>query len=255
MSKTELWDRLGRTDPKHTSKFQRAGGFKGTAIRPIYSIHRMTEEFGVCGVGWGINEPTFQVVETNGETLVYCTVSIWHGERANVVFGVGGDKAAAKRKDGSTFSDDEAFKKAFTDAVTNAMKHIGVGADVHMGLFDDSKYVASLRENPHVVRPADVNNRPIEYDQNGEVIDNIPTPDADAVQKIRVVDQRPVFKALQTEIQGTTTVKQLTEWAAKNKNRLGALKTDWQDYLRGVYADHLDALRNQESGDDARMTG
>jgi len=249
-----LWDRLGKTDPKHTSKFQRAGGFKGTAIRPIYSIRRMTEEFGPCGSGWGINQPSFQVVNAGDETLVYCTVGIWHGQRDNVVFGVGGDKVVAKFSSGLK-SDDEAFKKAFTDAITNAMKLIGVGADVHMGLFDDSKYVASLRENPHVTRPADVNNKPIEYDENGEVIDNIPTPDPEAVQKLRVVDQRPIFKDLQAQIQATTSVKQLQEWGAANKNALGKLKADWQDFLRGVYSDQLDALRNQEAGDDARMTG
>jgi len=145
MSKTDLWDRLGRTDPKHTKPFQRSGGFKGTAIKPMFSYRRMTEEFGPCGEGWGINQPSFQVVPgTDGETLVYCTVSVWHGDRANIVFGVGGDKAIAKFSSGLK-SDDEAFKKAFTDAVTNALKLIGVGADVHMGLFDDSKYVNDLK--------------------------------------------------------------------------------------------------------------
>jgi hypothetical protein len=146
MTNTDLWDCLGKTDPKHTKAFQRAGGFKGTAIKPIYSYRRMTEEFGPCGQGWGINEPTFQVVQGHdGEVLVYCTTSIWHGARENVVFGVGGDKAVVKQSSGLR-GDDEAFKKAFTDAITNALKSIGVGADVHMGLFDDSKYVASLKE-------------------------------------------------------------------------------------------------------------
>ncbi len=85
MGNTDLWDRLGRTDPKHTKPFQRSGGFKGTAIKPIWSLHRMTEEFGACGVGWGINEPKFQLVETAEESLVYCTVSIWHGAREHCV--------------------------------------------------------------------------------------------------------------------------------------------------------------------------
>lgn len=144
--KTELWDRLGKTDPQHTKKFQRAGGFKGTAIKPIYSYRRMTEEFGPCGEGWGVNEPTFQVVTgSDGEVLVYCTVSVWHGSKEKTVFGVGGDKVVVKQSSGLR-GDDEAFKKAFTDGVTNALKMIGVGADVHMGLFDDDKYVNHLQE-------------------------------------------------------------------------------------------------------------
>jgi hypothetical protein len=145
MSNTDLWDRLGKTDPKHTKPFQRSGGFKGTSIKPIYSYRKMTEEFGPCGEGWGINAPVFQVVQgSDGEVLVYCTASIWYGKRDQVVFGVGGDKAVVKQSSGLR-GDDEAFKKAFTDGVTNALKMIGVGADVHMGMFDDDKYVNSLK--------------------------------------------------------------------------------------------------------------
>jgi hypothetical protein len=146
MSKTDLWDRLGKTDPAHTKPFKRSGGFSGTSIKPIYSYRRMTEEFGPCGEGWGINEPSFQVVTgSEGEVLVYCTVSIWHGTKDKTVFGVGGDKVVVKQSSGLR-GDDEAFKKAFTDGVTNALKLIGVGADVHMGMFDDDKYVNTLKQ-------------------------------------------------------------------------------------------------------------
>jgi hypothetical protein len=145
MRKTELWDRLGKTDPEHTKSFTRGGGFRGTAIKPMWSFRRMTEEFGACGTGWGIDQPSFQVVPAGEEILVYCTAVVWHGETRQRVFGVGGDKVLAKNKNGLQ-SDDEAFKKAFTDAVTNALKLIGVGADVHMGRFDDSKYVSEMRK-------------------------------------------------------------------------------------------------------------
>lgn len=145
---TALWDILGRTDPAHTKKFKRSGGFEGTAIKPIWSYRRMTEEFGPCGAGWGIDAPQFQVLQgAEDEKLVFCTVNVWYGDKDDrrVLVGVGGDKAVSKNKYGLA-SDDEAFKKAFTDAVTNALKMIGVGADVHMGLFDDNKYVNTMRE-------------------------------------------------------------------------------------------------------------
>ena len=146
MTKTELWDKLGKTDPAHTKTFTRGGGFKGTAIKPMWSYRRMTEEFGPCGTGWGVGEPSFQIVAgPEGEVMVFCTASIWYGEARHTVYGVGGDKAVGKNKYGLQ-TDDEAFKKAFTDAVTNALKMIGVGADVHMGLFDDNKYVNTVRE-------------------------------------------------------------------------------------------------------------
>jgi hypothetical protein len=139
-----LWNALAKTDPKHTKPFNRAGGFKGTAIKPIWIVRQLTERFGPAGEGWGVNEPKFEVVHADGEILVYCTVSAWHGTRANVLYGVGGDKVMAKRQ-GSAFCDDEAFKKAFTDAVNNAFKFIGVGGDIHMGLFEDDKYVTEAR--------------------------------------------------------------------------------------------------------------
>jgi hypothetical protein len=154
---TKIWDILGRTDPAHTKAFSRAGGFKGTALKPMWSYRRMTEEFGPCGKGWGVGKPEFQVVAgPEGEMLVFCTASIWWLEPDAVseptgdnpihtVYGVGGDKAVGKNKYGIN-SDDEAFKKAYTDALTNALKMIGVGADIHMGMFDDNKYVNTMRE-------------------------------------------------------------------------------------------------------------
>jgi hypothetical protein len=151
---TALWDKLGRTDPAHTKKFKRAGGFEGTAIKPMWSYRRLTEEFGPCGVGWGVEKPEYTVVPgNNGEVLVYCTVSGWYieGGEKRSVWGVGGDKVVTYIKANEQYkrperweNDDEAFKKAFTDGLTNAFKFIGVGADVHMGMFDDNKYVNTV---------------------------------------------------------------------------------------------------------------
>lgn len=138
-----IWNDLSKTDPAHTKQFSRAGGFKGTSLKPIWIIKMMTARFGPAGIGWGVNHPEFQVVPGDGETLVYCTVSAWHTTRDNVIWGVGGDKVTAKRSSGS-FNDDEAFKKAFTDALNNALKSIGVGGDIHMGQFEDDKYLAQM---------------------------------------------------------------------------------------------------------------
>ena len=151
MSNTRIWDALSKTDPKHTKGFKRAGGFGGTAIKPIYTTQKMTEEFGPAGWGWGMFEPTFQVVNgSEGQIAVYCTVGLWYMDQQTksgpyTVYGVGGDMIVVKQSNGLR-TDDEAFKKAFTDAVGNAMKHLGMSADVHMGLFEDSKYVREMQE-------------------------------------------------------------------------------------------------------------
>lgn len=143
-----LWNALGRTSPEHTKSFTRGGGFKGTAVKPIYTEQKMTEQFGPCGIGWGFSEPTFQLVPgSDGQTAVYCWLTLWYvhdGARSAPIPGVGGDFVIVKQSSGLR-TDDEAFKKAFTDAIGNAMKHIGMSADVHMGRFDDSKYVQELR--------------------------------------------------------------------------------------------------------------
>ena len=158
MTNLAIWDKLGKTDPKHTKPFNRAGGFKGTAVKPVYTEHKMTEVFGPCGTGWGFTEPQFQTVPgSDGQVAVYCWLSLWYvegGKRSELVPGVGGDMVVVKQS-GGLRTDDEAFKKAFTDAIGNAMKHIGMSADVHMGRFDDSKYVDELKaEARRIDQPA-----------------------------------------------------------------------------------------------------
>ena len=102
--------------------------------------------FGPAGSGWGMGEPRFETVPgPEGEMLVYCTTSVWWEQPTQLVYGVGGDKAVGKNKYG-LFTDDEAFKKAYTDALSNAMKQLGMAADIHMGLYDDNKYVNTLKQ-------------------------------------------------------------------------------------------------------------
>lgn len=169
-----IWNALSVTDKKHTKPFKRAGGFSGTATKPIYQIQKMTDLFGPCGIGWGYGEPAYQLVNgENREVLVFCWLSLWvvdpsTGQRSEPIPGVGGDKVVGYVKPNEQYkrperweNDDEAFKKAFTDALGNAMKHIGMSADVHMGQFDGSKYQADDRdESPAPREPAPASRRP-----------------------------------------------------------------------------------------------
>jgi hypothetical protein len=126
----------------------------------------------------------------------------------------------------------------------------------HGALYSESEAdeFTQSRQNPHVTRPSDIVPK-AEYDEYGEVIDNIPAPSPDAIKKLRVVDQRPIFAAMQKEIQATGSISELQNWASTNKDRLGSLKPDWQDFLRGVFAEHRDAIRQLDQGDDNRMAG
>lgn len=139
----ELWDKLRRVDPNFTKPFKRSGGFSGTAITPSWQDRLMTETFGPIGFGWGTTKPEFDIVAVDNEMLVYCSVGVWYvkdGVKSDIFWGEGGDKVLTVRANGNKSIDDEARKKSLTDAIGNAIKRIGMAADIHMGKFDDSKY-------------------------------------------------------------------------------------------------------------------
>lgn len=232
MTNMKLWDRLGKTDPAHTKSFTRAGGFKGTAIKPMWSYKMMTEVFGACGQGWGINQPSFQTVSGyNGEVMVYCTVSIWwnNPDQQNgphTVFGVGGDKVVTYIKPDPRYSrperwenDDEAFKKAYTDAVTNALKMIGVGADVHMGMFDDNKYVNTLQ--------AEFKAEEKDKDKTKEAVQEPKGPSKNE-------ESRKVYKYLQEDLQKLKGVQECRAWwsDADVQEQVRLLPADWAKELK-----------------------
>lgn len=221
---TEIWDKLKRVPPEHLKGFQRAGGFKGTAIKPMWTIHRMTEIFGPVGIGWNMTQPEFQVIGTN----VYCTVGVYFakpskdGEYADAmrmdcpVWGVGGEALTGR-------GDDEAFKKAYTDALTNALKMLGAGADVHMGLWDGNKYVDEKPE-PEA--------KPVMVAANG-------TPGASKAAS------RAPYDALVKDIRNAASVTALKDWYQSNIKAIDELPPDFVDELRVEYNDKLSELKAQ----------
>lgn len=216
----KLWCALEKTDPTQTTSFKRDGGFAGTAIKPIWTYKRLTEVFGPCGKGWGVKRPTFQTIVTSGnDMLVYCTVEAWYvddGERYEL-FGVGGDKVSTARKNGYVFHDDEAFKKAFTDAITNAFKMIGSGADIHMGMFDDSKYVNSVKAHFHP-------------DENKQETEQSKPASKNA-------DSRQLFSKLQDEIRSLENDQKACVWWRNNEAKRQSLPEDWQQDLTNIFKD------------------
>lgn len=215
-----LWEKVSRVPPDQLKGFKRAGGFTGTAIKPMWSFHKMTEEFGPCGEGWGIGKPEFTPIQSDNELLVFCTVSIWHGKPSNLVYGVGGDKVRAQFSSGPR-NDDEAFKKAYTDALTNALKLIGVGADIHMGLWDGNKYVDEQPEE-----------RPVMQAANG-------TPGASKAAS------RSTYDRLVREIRNATGKAALEKIYRDNITEIDALPPDFLDELRVEYNDRLSELKQK----------
>lgn len=124
----------------------------------------------------------------------------------------------------------------------------------HGDLYSEEEAEDFKRPNPHVTRASDILPS-AEYDQHGEVIDNI--PHAEPTQKLRVVDQRPIFEALQREAHQFGDSKKFIAWMNDQSviDRVKNIKPDWQQMFRGLCKEHLEALRLQEQGDDMRMAG
>jgi len=242
--KTAIWDSLSKTDPAHTKGFKRAGGFSGTAVKPQWVILRLTQEFGPVGVGWGMDEPSFQVVPgDNKEVLVFCTVRAWHGSPSNVMFGVGGDKVVTHIKANEQYNrperwenDDESFKKAYTDALMNAFKFAGVASDVHMGRFDDNKYVQEMKaEFAKDAAPAQskLGNRsdtgPGEVEGKDFWKCEGPGMSAHAAKAAKLDD---VHEQMRSELDRIPTAEAWRTWADTNLEDIQKMPLSWRMILR-----------------------
>jgi hypothetical protein len=142
-----LWDAVSRTDPKFTKAFQKGGGFKGTATNATYLARKATEMFGPCGIGWGVKVLDENVLAGSGDDRVHRVHVelwfMWNGQRGSIEH-FGQTMLAGKNSRGP-YTDEEAPKKSLTDAMTKALSLLGFAADIHLGLYDDNKYVNELR--------------------------------------------------------------------------------------------------------------
>jgi hypothetical protein len=152
-----IWDAVQQTDPRYTKAFSRSGGFKGTAINHTYQQRRATEVFGPKGIGWGTTvldehyaDGAPILHEKHGvigrEIIHVLRIELWYeldGKRGSVQ-SFGQTTFVGSNKHG-TFTDEEAPKKSLTDAESKALASLGFSADVHLGLFDDNKYVSDLK--------------------------------------------------------------------------------------------------------------
>lgn len=133
-----------RAVPDNATKPISAGRLKGmTDISPMWRIKMLTELFGPCGFGWKYTMDK-QWVEpgADGVLMAFCNISLFikqDGVWSDGIPGTGGASLVAKETKG-LYSDDEAFKKALTDALSVACKALGMGADVYWE--KDSKYSA-----------------------------------------------------------------------------------------------------------------
>ena len=129
-----LWNSW-RQAPEEAKKPITAGRLKGmTDINPMWRYKMLTERFGPCGTGWYTDDEQYELHPGGqDQVVVACRLKLYYrdpesGEWSKGVAGQGGSMLVAAETKG-LYTNDEAFKMAYTDAVSVACKQLGIGAD------------------------------------------------------------------------------------------------------------------------------
>lgn len=137
---------LLRKVPAGAKKPILAGRLKGMSnINPVFRVQVMTEVFGPCGIGWKY-EIVKQWQEAYGqEVKAFTNINLFikvDGQWSDPIPGIGGATLVEVNKSGA-YVNDEGYKMSLTDALSVAMKSLGVAADVYFAegaLDSDNKY-------------------------------------------------------------------------------------------------------------------
>ena len=152
-----IYERV-RSVPKEAKKEIEAGRLKGKHdINPMWRIKALTEVFGPAGFGWYTEVVrTWTEASESGEMAVFVDINLYvkkDSEWSKPIFGNGGNKLIANEKKYENgqqvyipYLDDDAYKKAYTDAISVAAKALGVGADVYFEK-DKGKYASQAKHS------------------------------------------------------------------------------------------------------------
>ena len=137
-----IYERV-RSVPTEAKKAIEAGRLKGKSdINPMWRIKKLTEVFGPVGFGWYTEVvKSWTEVDENSDVAVFVEINLYvqkDGVWSKPIYGNGGNKLISherKYENGVPvlipYLDDDAYKKAYTDAISVAAKALGVGADVY----------------------------------------------------------------------------------------------------------------------------
>lgn len=241
----KIWKLLEKTPPSATKKFNK-GTFSGTAYDPIYVDKKMTEVFNAYGIGWRTEEIQWRhaiagwseqvKVDPHDESII-CEVELavkHNGEWCRGIRGVGGTRLYIRRRSGEWVPDEEAYKKAYTDAIGNATKHLGLAADIFEGKFDDNKYVEQ--------RIAEEEREQAAANQD-EVKEKANLVYGELLRRLNNAGSLEEVDAIMEEERTT----KLIGWVRKYNERKPDDKLDWNDEIETVYNLRRSYLENVSS--------
>ena len=138
-----LWNAV-KQPPASALKQIGGGRLKGmTDIKPQWRYLAITEQFGICGIGWKyVVEKLWMEQGGSDQIVAFANILLFvkvDGQWSDGIPGNGGSMFVAKESSGLHTSD-EAYKMAITDALSTAMKLLGFAADVYMGGWNGSKF-------------------------------------------------------------------------------------------------------------------
>lgn len=141
-----------RSVPAEAKKNIGGGRLKGmTDINPMWRIKKLTEVFGVCGIGWKYEivnkwvETAMAKDEITANVEIKLYIRDEDGEWSDPIPGIGGSMLVASETKG-LYVNDECYKMALTDAISVACKALGMGADVYWEK-DTTKYNDTKKDN------------------------------------------------------------------------------------------------------------
>lgn len=136
--------------PQEAVKPIGAGRLKGMSdINPVWRIKIMTQTFGPCGIGWKYTIDKQWTEQYGNEVKCFCNLSIYvkvDGEWSDAIQGTGGSAMVAMERNGA-YVNDEAYKMALTDALSVAMKSLGVGASIYFQRDADYETKYAFQDN------------------------------------------------------------------------------------------------------------
>ena len=124
MSDMRIYEQ-GRSIPEDAVTPIKGGTYAKAGLSDVntqWRIQRMTEIFGACGTGW--NWSPAEVWTDHGCVFAHVTVTYSRadGQMSAPVHGYGGTILGGDNSD--------IYKKSVTDALGNALRYLGIGADV-----------------------------------------------------------------------------------------------------------------------------
>lgn len=165
MSNLDIWEKV-RQVPDSAIKPITGGRLRGMSdINPMWRLKTLTEQFGLCGIGWKYEITNkYKDEDNNGQVAVFVDINLYikvDGEWSAPIPGTGGSMFIANEKNGP-YASDECYKMALTDAISVSCKALGIGADVYWQ-GDRTKYTRPQQE-PEPAKTIDGTKAKVVYD-------------------------------------------------------------------------------------------